>query len=273
MALGYSFEVHSMMSPIEAKAAIGSKLKNWFAIDDGARGWCVGPVMCLWLGLGYYQGPSVVAWISADNFGTRIRGRAGRGLVQTAAVMAGLTVLVMVFWHMPASGPRKIEWTLPLATMMALLWWSSGWSRRDADPLVQFLRLTLGEETPKPRRKVAGPEGALLSMNLSVDGNEIAKGATPDQVRWGIETIERKGPNGFLILSRDDQHYMQTALEAGGFVLEKREGSSKSHFRAASGSVAAGNFAQRHFTGEDVTQALFDYLKGHPTAGIRWEPL
>ena len=38
--------------------------------------------------------------------------------------------------------------------------------------------------------------------------------------------------NPYLIVSREDEHYMQTLWTADGFILEFRDGSAESHFRA-----------------------------------------
>ena len=45
---GYRFEITSELTPTEAKAAIRSKKTTVFDVKNGARGWIVGPFICLW---------------------------------------------------------------------------------------------------------------------------------------------------------------------------------------------------------------------------------
>ncbi|MBX7458509.1 hypothetical protein K3152_09645 [Qipengyuania sp. 1NDH17] len=53
---------------------------------------------------------------------------------------------------------------------------------------------------------------------------------TEDQLRACLEALDEN--DEFAILSTGPQRYMQTAVQAEGFVIEKREGSEDTHFHA-----------------------------------------
>jgi hypothetical protein len=77
---GYRFEIHSPLAPAEVKTAIRSRSKDWTDPKNGARGWVVGPFVCLWLNLANPNGPMLFGRFKRAEAGTTITGRAGSDL-------------------------------------------------------------------------------------------------------------------------------------------------------------------------------------------------
>ena len=61
------------------------------------------------------------------------------------------------------------------------------------------------------------------------DEQDISGGA---ELGGALARLRPIGPDTFAILSRADEDYVQTMMEQGGCVIEKREGSAAAHFRA-----------------------------------------
>ena len=53
---------------------------------------------------------------------------------------------------------------------------------------------------------------------------------TEAQLRDNLEELDDR--DEFAILSTAPEHYMQTAMQSDGFIIEKREGSEATHFHA-----------------------------------------
>ena len=82
--LGYRFEITSPLSLQEAKRRIRLRKMGWLDPKNGARGWIIGPVLCLWLSAFDRHGPMVVARMKHDGMKTKVVGRAGADLNGTA---------------------------------------------------------------------------------------------------------------------------------------------------------------------------------------------
>ena len=74
---GYRFETFTSLPPAEAKAAIRSKKTSIVDAKNGARGWILGPIICLWFSAFDNYSPMLFGLISTNNLGTRVHGRAG----------------------------------------------------------------------------------------------------------------------------------------------------------------------------------------------------
>lgn len=72
------------------------------------------------------------------------------------------------------------------------------------------------------------------------------------EIREAIRSLSG-GHDSFVILSRDDQHYIQAAGGGSeGFILEYREGAWDRHFRCQDTALP----------GEAVTEAFISYARG-----------
>lgn len=268
---GYGFELHSTMPISEARAALREKRVGWFAAADGPRGWMVGPIFCLWLSAFDRYGPMVFGLCTERARGTRVRGLAGSDL--NGVLMFTLLIPLMAFlaFAMAADGARSWGQLLVMVPVFLiggpLVYWSAHKDRRQAEPLIAFIEDALGKVRPKAKRSSRRNVEAPLPMQLLVcESGQNGSKATADTVYAAIETI-RYNPNGFVVLLRDDQQFMQAAAKDVGFVLEKREGSEAAH-TAARRNDCGGDI----FSTEEVADALIGYLVGdaNPT-GVRWE--
>src|SRR5947207_232306 len=94
---GFRFEIQSQMPPSQTKAAIRPRLKKWFDVQNGARGWIIGPFICLWFYAFNRSGPMLLGRMSSDGFTTRISGRAGSDLNGMAWFTIIIIFLALVF--------------------------------------------------------------------------------------------------------------------------------------------------------------------------------
>ena len=144
---GPRFDIRSPLSPESVKTAIRKRKKRWLDRKLGARGWILGPFICLWWNPYNRQGPMVAGRIVADGSGSRISGRAGLDLNGAVAVLLVSIAMVPIMWVMVSSGQASLKGALLSAGLFAALvglgFWARGFFHREAEPLVQFLRNTV----------------------------------------------------------------------------------------------------------------------------------
>ncbi|AOL93533.1 hypothetical protein [Porphyrobacter sp. LM 6] len=144
---GFRFEISSSLPTAKAKAAIRSKKTSIFDAKNGARGWIAGPFICLWFSAFDRYGPMLFGLISADNFGTRVRGRAGSDLNGVLMFTLLIPLMAWVVYKMisegQATGRQLVVIGLVFLVGGPLIYWSAHRERKDAEPLVRFLRKTL----------------------------------------------------------------------------------------------------------------------------------
>jgi hypothetical protein len=147
LPLGYRFEVVSPMSKGEAIAAIRKRKKGWLVPKRGARGWIVGPFICLWWSATDQYGPMVLARIETDGFGTKIVGRAGADLNGTLMFLLLAPIMAWITFKMAEQGQGSLRLYLVIGIVfglgLPLTLWINHKDRRDADPLVNFIRKTI----------------------------------------------------------------------------------------------------------------------------------
>jgi hypothetical protein len=280
---GYRFEVRAQMPLADAKAAIRKRKKRWFEAKNGPRGWIIGPFVCLWLSAFDRYGPMLIGWISQDGFGTQIRGQAGsdlNGLLAAAVILPLLAWLL--FYLVVFEGAPMGSIIVPMIVLLLAptAFWFGNKDKHDADPLVRFVRRTLGEEGPglSSGRRVSGQIGAA---KLLVGGTLISNTPKDAEIENAVDEAQYD-VDRFVILERDEQHYVQAALRNGGLILEKREGSADKHFAARrSGAVGGHALGAKPitepasvFTPTEVQEALIDYLHGSAEQPwLAWERL
>lgn len=173
--------------------------------------------MYLWLPPTLTMGGSAVALVLAHRTGTRVLGVAGFDLWGTSMLVGTGVGLPFVFAYMGTSLPQAL-W--PSLLMMAVML-TRAWLHHDADPLVRFLE------------RIAQPSGSQKRFHLftlSIDGRDEPKPPTPRELEAALEDMQT---GGFLIASAADEIYMQIARLDDGFLIERREGDGRSHFRAS----------------------------------------
>lgn len=260
---GYRFEMQSPSLPAEVKAAIRSRKKGWFHLKDGARGWIVGPFICLWFSALDRSGPMLLGRIGRADLGTKITGRAGsdlNGLVMFTLIIA---VMPLLLYKMVAAGDYTFKQLIMIGGLILLspliFWWSHK-DRRQAEPLVRFLRDTVTVDGRNLRAK-SSKMALSKALTLNLGGEDLKGPVTSEAIHDALLAV---GEGGFVILASAPENYIQTAFRDGGYLLEKREGSKEQHFEARGRSVpaTASKDAKSTLTFEEVRDAFIAYASG-----------
>ena len=269
---GYRFEVSSTLSPADAKAAIRSKKTNIFDAKNGARGWILGPFICLWLSAFDRYGPMLFGRISSDRLSTRVHGRAGsdlNGVVMFTLLIPFMAWLVFkMVSEGQASGRQLVVIALVFLIGGPLMYWFAHKERKDAEPLVRFLRKALAQ--PDTHTKLTSARRNQLGLRLILNGDFLEGYVTDEAVQ---SAFMRVGSRDFLIIEAGPQDYLQTASRDGEYVLEVRSGGPSNHYRAVRNS-ADGAGGNDKFTYDEVSAAMASYISGDNLPSfLRLEPI
>jgi hypothetical protein len=271
---GYRFEVKSPSPPSAVKAAIRARKKGWFHGKDGARGWIVGPFICLWFSAFDRCGPMVFGRVSRDGLGTRVSGRAGSDL--NGVIMISLLYPVMAFSiiTMIAEGTASVRQLLAMAVIagivIPLIYWWSHKDKREAEPLVRFLRDAVTVRGQNLRRR-SSTAAVSKSFTLTVSGEDQDAPVTPDAIH---DALIKVAAGQSVILSSGPETYIQTAFCDGGYVLEMREENGEKHFQAVRRGVAttAADSSNTILTFEEVLEAFMAYASEAPLpTSLMWK--
>ena len=273
---GFGFEISSSLPPAKAKAAIRSKKTSTFDAKNGARGWIAGPFICLWFSSFDRYGPMLFGLISADNFGTRVHGRAGSDLNGVLMFTLLIPLMAWLVFKMisedQASGRQLVVIGLVFLVGGPLIYWSAHKKREDAEPLVRFLRKTLvqPEARSKPRARARSIQQCL---GLVLNGTSIDGPVTAEVIQ---SAFMRVGNGDFLIVEAGPQDYLQTACNNDGYILEVRKGGPGEHYRAFRNERAISGRAKANdtFTYDEVLAAMERYAFGDALPSfLRFEPM
>lgn len=265
---GYPVQIESRIPLVDAKSAIRRRKKGWFDPKNGARGWILGPVLCLWFSGIDSRGPMVLAILSGDGQQSRLTGRAGSDLNGTIWLTL-LTILILSILLLQTDQWRQNSGSLLLLSIflgfgVPLTLWMASKDKREAEPLVNFLRDVLtpeGKASRKARQSVAIAKKLVVDLN----GDVLRGRVTANRLHTALLDV---GSGGFLILSTAPDVYVQTAFRDGGYVIEERRGGSL-HFEAIR---TDGNASDNIFTFDEVYQALLAFATDAPPPGfLRWE--
>lgn len=272
---GYSFELKSNSLPAAVKATIRSRTKGWFDPNNGARGWIVGPYICLWFSAFDRYGPMLFGRISRADLGTSITGRAGSDL--NGLVMYSVLLLLMAFllYEMISAGDYTTNELViigGLILLSPLIFWRSHKDRREAEPLVRFLRdaITISGQTLRAK---AASVTVLEMFTLNVGGEYREGPVTPEAIHDALLAVDA---GDFVILESDPETYIQTASRDGGYILEKRDGDNQRHFQALRRGVVpiATCGSNSVFTFEEVREAFMAYASRTPMPPfVTWESM
>lgn len=273
---GFRFEVSSSLPRAEAKEAIRSKKTTIFDVKNGARGWIAGPFICLWFSAFDRHGPMLFGLISADNFGTRVHGRAGSDLNGVLLFTLLIPLMVWVVFKMisegQASGSQLAAIGLVFLVGGPFIYWFAHKDRKDAEPLVRFLRKTLVH--PETRSKpTAGAGNTQKGLGLVLNGISIDGPVTTEAIQ---SAFMRVGNGDFLILEAGPHDYLQTACRNGGYILEVRKGGPGEHYQAIRNGWEIAGHAEANdtFTYEEALAALERYTFGDALPSfLRLEPM
>lgn len=270
---GYRFEVSSPSQPRDVKAAIRSRKKGWFDAQNGARGWIMGPFICLWFSALDRNGPMLFGKISRGNLGTRITGRAGSDLNGVAVFTLWLPVMALLLYLTVSAGDYTWNYLAFVCGVILfsplVLWWSHQ-DRRDAEPLVRFFRDAVTASGRTLRAKAATVT-VSEAFTLNVNEESRAGPVTPDAIHDALLAL---GRDDFVILESGPENYIQTKFHDGGYVLEMRNGDKERHFRAIRRHVApkSPSDSPSIFTFEEVREAFIAYASEAPMPPfLTWE--
>ena len=273
---GYRFEIFASLPPAEARAAIRSKMTGVFDAKNGARGWIAGPFICLWVSAFDRYGPMLFGIISANNFGTRVHGRAGSDLngvlMFTLLIpLMGWVVFKMVSEDQASSG-QLVFIALVFLVGGPFLYWSAHKERKHAEPLERFLRKVLARPDARSGSTVSAPkirEGLRLILNGEHLEGPVTEAATQD-------ALMRVGNRDFMIIESAPQEFLQTACRDGGYILEVRKGGPSKHYKAVRNGGVVGGPAKAidTFTYEEASAAIASYVVDDSLPSLlRLEPM
>lgn len=272
---GDPFEIRSALSPATLKRAIRDRSKGWFDMNLGARGWIVGPIVCLWHCAFEKFGPVLIGRIQPDGYGSKVSGVAGSGLYSLlffVPILSVLIVLVSIFGLLSSNRISPLVFFLILI-LTAFLWGTHA-SRKAAEPLVRFLKQVAGASAPKPRVSPANVANVDFAdaWTLQVNGGKAAHPVTSSSLN---EALSKLGEGGVAVLATTPETYIQTVWLDDGFVVEKREGSSESHFRATHveiPSITIDGSPQTLFAYDLMLAIVTAYASEEaPPPGVEWE--
>ncbi len=270
---GYRFELKSPSQPSEVKAVIRSRKKQWFDRKNGARGWIIGPIICLWFSALDRNGPMLFGRIMRDGFGTRIVGRAGSDLNGLAMVCVLSLLLCWLYYGILADGNTTTEQIVIIACsagLPLLMLWTSHLFRRDAEPLVRFLRDAVTAPGRTLRTKPSAPT-ISKAFSLEVSGDMVEGPVTFAAIHEALLGI---GAEDFVILASAAETYIQTGLRDGDYFIEKRDGNAQRHFRALRLAAPSTGSSDAAFSFEEVREAFLAYAsEAEMPMYIRWESM
>jgi len=259
---GYGFEIRSPKSPVAVKSAIRAKKVGWFEPKNGPRGWIAGPFMCLWNSAFDRHGPMVIAHIARDDHGSRIRGRAGSDLNGLVALTIMTPLMVFLLLAMLArEGTTSLSFYFLVAFfglgIPATFWWAHA-DKREADPLVRFVRRTVEPRTAESVAQAA-PEITAAPAARLIDDNGKKLPATGEGVRAAIEGFS---VDSFVIVEREPDQYMQVLSRKDDYLLEKREGSADQHYQLVLPKGELGEAVSYDQSERELIAIMTDYLYG-----------
>lgn len=264
------------MSLAEAKAAICSKKTSIFDVKNGARGWVVGPFICLWFSAYDRYGPMLFGMISADNFGTRVHGRAGSDLNGIAMYTALIPLMAWIVFMMISEGQSTGGQLVLIAVMFLiggpLIYWSAHKQRKDAEPLVRFLHKALTQSASRYKSTVSRHKIGE-GMRLLLNGDYLQGPVTQEAIQ---NAFMRVGNQDFMIIETGPQHYMQTMCQDGEYILEVRTGGPDKHYRAVRNRTLPFDHSKSEetFTYEEVSEAMDSHVAGVTLPSfLRLQPL
>lgn len=270
---GYPIQIESRMALVDAKSAIRRRMKGWFDPKNGARGWILGPFICLWFSGINERGPMVLGIMTGDSHGSRIKGSAGSDLNGTIWLTFVTIITLAIILSTSNQWSQDLRQLVVLAIVFGvgvpLTLWMASKDKREAEPLVKFLRDVLTPEG-KASRKVRQSVAIFKQLTCNLNGDLLKGRVTANRLHTALLDV---GPDGFLILSTAPDVYMQTAFKDGGYVIEERKGGTI-HFEAIRTNVdkKVDSVPDNIFTFDQVHQALLTFATDAPSPDfLRWE--
>ncbi|HEX4874926.1 MAG TPA: hypothetical protein VFV06_08495, partial [Sphingorhabdus sp.] len=246
--------------------------KGWFESKDGPRGWIIGQILCLWLSALNSHGPMVIALLKNDDRGTRIIGRAGADLNGTALFLLLTPLMAWISWQMYLHSQGTIGAYIAIGIIfgfaLPLTLWINSRDRRDADPLVSFLRRVTKDSRDNLTQTEVLSEKRYPIMVETADRRHAS--AISDKELF--EALESLTNGDFIVLAKEDEHYMQILLTRCCFVVEKREGGPSAHFRTEIATGKNDGSTEYDVSVRRAFEILSKFVKGQqPNRDLSWK--
>lgn len=269
---GYRFEISSPLSPRELRNEIRKQAMSWFEAKSGPRGWVIGRFVCLWLSAFDRYGPMAFAWISSDQSGSRVAGRAGSDLNGVIMLLILAPLLTFLLIQMISDRSAGLSQILIIGGIVVvgvpLTLWSSHKDRREADPLVSFLRRAAKHGLPVENR-TQGFSEERYPIKVEVSGRHWASAISEKEL---FDALAGLANGDFLVLAKEDEHYIQAASTPSDFIVEKREGGPDKHFRAELPKGEADGSAEYDVSLTRAFGVLSNFVKGQqPDRDLSWK--
>lgn len=261
---GYRFEVETQLDAATLKAAVRKRKKRWLEPKNGPRGWILGPFICLWFSAFDRYGPMLFGVISLGRQGARIRGLAGSDLNGVLMFSLLLPLMAFVVFQLISNGEASTRQLVVIALVFLvggpLIYWSAHKDRREAEPLIRFLRDAVTASGKALRTKL--PKGVIRSdLLLIIAGEKHEEAITTEAIH---DSLLNMGSREFVILESGPETYLQSAFQNGNYVIEKREGGSLHHFAAAidRSMVASRTGPDTTFNFDEAREIFLAYATG-----------
>ncbi|MBL0915116.1 MAG: hypothetical protein IBJ13_06285 [Sphingopyxis sp.] len=183
-----------------------------------------------------------------------------------------MPVLILAFAGMVSSGDYEGKDVAVIGGVILLsilcFWWAHQ-DRREAEPLVRFLRDAL---TGAGRSLRAASERVTLSDGLTLDVSG-QRAREPTSVTAIHDALVGLGEGDSVVLEAAPELYIQTLSRNGSFIVEMRREPGQ-HFQAVRRNTPNTKFERFHFTFEETLTAFLAFGSG--TEGppiLDWIPM
>jgi hypothetical protein len=227
--------------------------------------------MCLWNSALDSFGPMVIARIKQESHGSRIVGRAGSDLNGLVALSIMTPAMAFLLVTLASAGDTSVYFFFLLICFglgIPAAFWSAHSDKREADPLVRFIRRTVEPRTAESISQAA-PEMTTIQGVRLLDCNRAELQPTAAGVRAAIEGL---GADRFVIVERGPEEYMQVLSRKADYLLEKREGSTDHHYQLLLPKGELGEAGMYDQSEARLIAILTDYLYGRTEArSLNWK--
>lgn len=221
------FAIRSTGTVQETRQRIRTLLKPFFHGKPGPRGFFIGPWLFLWSGISTHL--ELVALVKRDGWTSRIVGTTIT--LPVAICLLGLPAFVGI-WAVDglATGALYPMGAIPILAGSIAVLVAGGWLLKQGDqyrnPMVRLLLAEFDKTTQIERIAPVSIESEPISMSLQVSGRQIPGQVTPATLSTAIDGLAEESEE-FVILSRNDNAFMQCAPTDFGFTIEQRRESDE----------------------------------------------
>ena len=270
---GYRVDLLAPYSMAETQGRIRAGLKPLFEPRNGARGWVVGPLFCLWFSMVNRSGPMVFGIISQEGDQTRLRGRAGADLNGIAFITLGAFMGISALLGAIRKEDTGFGDPLLLAAIVfggvPFLWWMAHRDRRQADPLVRYLSDAVGGSGQSLRAKSRAVT-VMPGLVLSVGDEKLNRAVTSDLLH---DLLIGVAPGSSLKVETKTSGYIYIVFRDGDYAIGKAEAPEHGRLYAVHKDTETIQRALKHdvFTFEEAREILMAYVSSAPDpAFLEW---